>query len=81
MTNEELRYQTALIKVMDRSFDLRVQFIQNIKQLIRDNNIPDEYAEDILRAVAGMNENQIVGLSAYAEAFDFDFPGVSSEEK
>lgn len=76
MSREEFDYRKAVIKVMDRSFDLRVQYIQNIKHIIRENNIPDEYAADILQAVAGMNEDQIVGLSAYVDAVDFVFPDV-----
>ena len=76
MSSKEMNDITNIIKVMEQSFDLRVQFIQSIKDIIKKNNIVGDDAYAILQAVAIMNEEQIAGLSQYAEAVDFVFPDV-----
>lgn len=76
MSSKEFKDISNVIKVLDASFDLRVQFIRQIKDAIRANNIPDEDAEYVLLAVAHINDEQILALSNYAASCDFVFPDV-----
>ena len=68
-------------KVLEASFDLRVQFIAALKDIIKKNNVPEDDVEMVLLAVANMNDEQIIGLSTYAAAYDIDFPGVNPENR
>lgn len=76
MASKEFNDISKVLKVMDQAFDLRVQFILSIKELIKKNNVSDQDAEFVLLAVAGLDDERIKELSNYADSIDFVFPDV-----
>lgn len=76
MASKEFSDISNVLKVLDQTFDLRIQFIQSIKDVIKKNGIADQDVEMILLAVANMDDDKVLELSKYADSVDFVFPDV-----
>ena len=72
--------QVGQVALVDTGDDIEVepglQFIQSIKDVIKNNGIDTQDAETLLLVIAKMDDKQILNLSKYAEEVDFVFPDV-----
>lgn len=65
---------TKIAKLHNKAFDLRVQYIQSMLNIIRGSGIDDEAGA--LRALATMSPEIVEYYREYADSVDFVFPDV-----